>query len=371
MIWTREEYLAHMTFQGSEREMFCELFGPLKMLEDEWRTAGVDEDIISLRAFGWDGVMMGSVPFSTGARTGIEPRVLSDSDTETVSIDAMGRKMRLSKKCATIALPFTYPVEGPDDWERVRGWYDFTDERIDREALARLKKKRDEGALTVLFIPGGYDELRGLMGEENLCYAYYDEPEMVTDMLTAMADMLCRGLERVMDTVGVDVISVHEDMAGISGPMLGPDLFRRFVSPYYRRVWDMALEGGARLFSQDSDGNILPLIDEMLNAGINCIYPAEPKAGMDIRALRQKYGRRLAFKGGIDKFALLGGREAIDRELEYKLCPELMGGGTVFGLDHRIPNGVKAEDYAYYARRGRRLLGLGEIVPGEHVRMAF
>lgn len=37
MIWTREEYLAHMTFEASPREMFCELFGPLVGLDAEWR----------------------------------------------------------------------------------------------------------------------------------------------------------------------------------------------------------------------------------------------------------------------------------------------------------------------------------------------
>ena len=53
MIWTREEYLAHMTFEASPREMFCELFGPLVGLDAEWRAQGASEDEISLRAFGW------------------------------------------------------------------------------------------------------------------------------------------------------------------------------------------------------------------------------------------------------------------------------------------------------------------------------
>lgn len=371
MIWTREEYLSHMTFHGSPREMLCELFGPLKMLEDEWRAVGEREEEISLAAFGFDSVKYAAVPFHAYARTGLTGRVISDSDTETVSIDAMGRKTRLSKKCATIALPFSYPVETPEDWERVKHWYAFEDARVDTQALKRLRHAHDEGTLTVLFMPGGFDEPRGLMGEVNLCCAYYDEPEMVEDMMDTLGRLMVEGLERVMDIVPVDVISVHEDMAGLSGPMIGPKLFRQFVSPYYRRVWDTAKQGGAQLFSQDSDGNILPLIDEFLEAGINCIYPAEPKAGMDIRALREKYGTRLAFKGGLDKFALLKGPEAIDRELDYKLCAPLTGGGTVFGLDHRIPNGVTMENYRYYVNGARKRLGSGPCGNAPHVRMAF
>lgn len=371
MLWTREEYLSHMTFQGTGREMFTELFGLLISLDREWKSQGASDSEIRLEAFGWDAVKYAGASFDVSAHTGITPRVLSDSETEQVSIDAMGRRTRLSKKCATIALPFSYPVETPEDWDRVRSWYRFTDDRLDRERLKELKRLKSEGTLILFWMPGGFDEPRNLMGEENLCCAYYDEPEMLEDMLSALGDLCVQGLERVMEEVSVDVLCVHEDMAGRSGPMIGPKLFRRFVSPYYRRVWDLARQGGAQLFSQDSDGNIEALLDEMLDAGINCIYPCEPQAGMDMMKLRKKYQNRLAFKGGIDKFALRGSFEDIRLELEYKMASPLTGGGTVFALDHRIPNGVPIENYRYYVRLGRELLGLPPCEPSPHVRMAF
>lgn len=371
MIWDREEYISHMTFRGSRREMFCELFGPLKMLEDEWRSQGAAEDEISLERFGWDSVRYAWVPFDVSPVTGIEPRIISESDTETVSIDRMGRSMRLSRKCATIPLPFSWPVRTPEDWDRVRKWYEFREERIDVSALKQMKQMRKEGSLVLLSMPGGFDEPRGLMGEEALCYALYDEPEMVADMLRTFGELMKRGLERILEVTGIDVLSVHEDMAGISGPMIGPNAVRQFISPYYKSVWDLAREGGAVIFSQDSDGNIEPVLDELVEAGINCIYPVEPKAGMDMVRLRKKYGTRLAFKGGIDKFALRGTEQEIDRELNYRLDPILLGGGTVFGLDHRIPNGVTIGSYRHYVREGRRILGLPQSVPSPHVRMAF
>jgi uroporphyrinogen-III decarboxylase len=66
----------------------------------------------------------------------------------------------------------------------------------------------------------------------------------------------------------------------------------------------------------------------------------------------------LALLGGIDKHVLRGSREDIDRELEYKMQPFMRTGGTVFGLDHRIPNGTPLENYRYYVRQGREILGL-------------
>ena len=79
---------------------------------------------------------------------------------------------------------------------------------------------------------------------------------------------------------------------------------------------------------------------------------------MDIVELRKKYGNRLAFKGGIDKHVLRGTKEDIRRELEYKLQPIMQAGGTVFGLDHRIPNGTPLENYIYYVETAREILNL-------------
>ena len=371
MLWTRDEYLDHLTFKGSRREMFAELFGPLIGLDAEWRSQGASEDEISLKAFGWDAVRYKNCRFAAGAVTDITPRIISETDTEQVSIDSMGRTMRLSKKCSTIPLPFSYPVETPEDWDKIRHWYGFSEQRIDMEYIKTLKKYRDEGYLICANMPGGFDEPRQLLGEENLCYAVYDEPEMLHDMLNTFAETAIKGFERIMEYVPIDLLCVHEDMAGISGPLMGPKAVREFIAPYYKKVWNVAKQGGARLFSQDSDGNMEAVIDEFIEAGINCMLPAEPKAGMDIVKLRKKYGTKLAFLGGIDKFALRGSIDDIKTELEYKLCDTTMGGGTIFALDHRIPNGVPIENYRFYVKYGRELLNLPPAEPFEHIRMAL
>lgn len=91
---------------------------------------------------------------------------------------------------------------------------------------------------------------------------------------------------------------------------------------------------------------------------------------MDVVALRKKYGNRIALMGGIDKHVLRQSKEAIDRELEYKLQSCMLGGGMVFGLDHRIPNGTPLENYRYYVQRARELLSITDTEKGWG-RMAF
>ena len=255
-------------------------------------------------------------------------------------------------------LPLDFPLREAEDWLRLKPLFQFCEERIDRQAVATARHRQSEGALVMGRIPGGWDIARELMGEERACLAYYTEPEMMHDILETVAETAVKVFERVTEEVVIDQLFVHEDMAGKSGPMIGPTQVREYLQPYYRRVWDLLSQRGTRIFNLDSDGNILPIIDLLLEGGVNTIHPMEPAAGMDVVALRERYGRRLAMLGGIDKFVLRGSKADIRRELEYKMQPAMQQGGMVFGLDHRIVNGTPLENYRYYVSLGRELLGL-------------
>lgn len=375
MIWKRDEYLDHMTFQHSKGELFVSLFEPLSQLLNEWRQQGATEDELSQRAFGWDSVQYALLPVKTHAITDIQPRVISENAQEKVFIDGLGRLMKLCKNTADIPLPQKYVVETEDDWRKIKHWFEFREDRVDYEKLKQLSKAQKEGTMIVAAIgsglPGGFDGPRELMGEENLCYAYYDMPEMIEDMLNTFADTCLKVFERASDYVTIDMLHVHEDLAGKSGPLIGKTQIQEFLNPYYHKVWDPLKQRGARLFSQDSDGNMESVIDDFLDCGLNFMYPCEPQAGMDIVELRQKYGHKVAFQGGLDKFMLRGTKEDIRRELEYKIRPELLGGGMIWGIDHQLYNGVSLENYWYFVNLGREMLGLPPAEPCEWVRMAF
>lgn len=171
---------------------------------------------------------------------------------------------------------------------------------------------------------------------------------MIQDMLNTVADTQLRVWERVCDQIQIDILFVHEDMAGKNGPMMGPDHVQAFIVPYYRRVWNSLKSRGVRLFDQDSDGDIRVLIPAFLEAGVNCMHPMEPGSHMDLVTVRETYGDKLAFYGGLDKHVLRESKQDILSELERKIPPMLNTGGCVLALDHRIPNGTPLENYRYY-----------------------
>jgi hypothetical protein len=102
MVWNREDYINHMTFNNTGKELFCELFGPLVGLPEQWAAQGASEDEINLSAFGWESVNFKHVSGYTGAITGIEQKILEETDEYIISSDYKGRKNKLFKKSATI-----------------------------------------------------------------------------------------------------------------------------------------------------------------------------------------------------------------------------------------------------------------------------
>jgi len=343
----REEYLDIMTFRRPGI-LFTELFGPLIGLKEEWEHQGASPAELDFSAFRYRCEARFSIPVVTGRLGGYPEELIEETDEHRIWRDGLGRTMNLPKGYATLPLPLDYPVRTMDDWLKIRPWYEYSEARFPENWEEAAHRARRDGKVICVSIPGGFDEPRQLMGDAGLCIAYYEQPELVHAILQTIGDMVVRVLERVSAAIPIDVLCVHEDMAGNLGPLAGPSQVREFIVPYYRRVWEMLAGRGTRLFEQDSDGNMCPVVDDFLDAGVTVMFPMESRAGMDIVRLRQQYGTRLAFKGGIDKFCLTAGPEAIRRELEYKIPPMVRTGGCVLSLDHRIPNGTPLAHYRYY-----------------------
>lgn len=352
----RESYLDYMTFRRPGPVLFDEIFGPLVGLREEWGVQGATSADLDLSAFRYRRALTHHVRVNTGWMGGPPPEILQDTYDFTLGTDRYGRRVKLIKHSATLPLPLNHPVGSMDDWLRVKPHYTFSEGRFQPGWKEDALRAREAGQVVSVGIPGGFDEPRQLMGEETLCEAYYAQPEVIHDMLATMEDTAVQTLGRVCEAVPVDQLHVHEDMAGKSGPLAGPRQVTGFIAPYYRRVWDVVRAHGARLFSQDSDGDMDPVIPAFLEGGINLMYPMEPAAGMDIVKVRAQYGSRLALMGGIDKHVIRRSREEIVAELEYKIPSMVRTGGCVLGLDHRIPNGTPLANYRFYVQKAWEII---------------
>ncbi len=345
----RDEYLDHMTFKTNKRPLFTEIFGPIIGLKEEWEAQGATPEELDFSAFNYRAPKIDGIAVNTW-RLNAWSKTISETDTVIRYQDDLGRKLTLEKGFASLPLPQSYPVKTMDDWLAIKPRYQFSEARLEGDWERQAWKAGEKGEALTLEIPGGFDEPHQLMGEEELCCAYYEQPELIHDMLDTIGAMLVEVCDRVCDRVPVDILRVHEDMAGKSGPLAGPRQIDEFIKPYYRRVWDRLQERGTRLFDQDSDGDMNNVIQSFIDAGVNCMHPIEPAANMDMVKIRETYGTQLAFYGGIDKHVLRRSKQEIEQEIAYKVPPMLESGGCVLALDHRIPNGTPLENYRFYIK---------------------
>ncbi len=152
-------------------------------------------------------------------------------------------------------------------------------------------------------------------------------------------------------------IWIYDDIGANAGPMISPRTFERVFQRLLAEMVSAYKAAGASFVVFHSDGNILPLLDMIVDAGVDAVQPVEPKAGMDILALRRRYGDRLALIGGLDNAHVLpsGDRARIEADLERVLAAGREG-GLVVG-SHSIGPDVPVAAYDYLSEledaRGR------------------
>jgi uroporphyrinogen decarboxylase len=194
---------------------------------------------------------------------------------------------------------------------------------------------------------GFFGPLRNLMGVENLCLAFYDQPALVERMMEQRADAIIQITGEILRHTSFEVFCFWEDMAYKHGPLIGPDLYRRFALKHYRRVCDWLRSRGIRHIWLDSDGDIHSLIPIWLEAGINGLWPFEVQAGMDVVQVRSTYGHDLVLVGGIDKRAIAIGGETMRTEVD-RVCVLLEDGGYIPELDHAAPPDISWPSFCEY-----------------------
>jgi uroporphyrinogen decarboxylase len=204
---------------------------------------------------------------------------------------------------------------------------------------------------------GLYSFLRRLMGTENACTVFYDDPGLAHDILGYLTDYLIEILRRALEDVEVDYFNYFEDFAYKTGPLIGPNIFRKFLASRYRRINDFLREQGIRHIWLDSDGNTEVLLPLLIDVGVNFHWPLERAANMDPLRIRKEYGHDLGLGGGIDKRELTKGRKEIDDELHKILPPLLADGGFIPTIDHAVPPDISYDNFQYYLEVKRRLLG--------------
>ena len=96
-----------------------------------------------------------------------------------------------------------------------------------------------------------------------------------------------------------------------------------------------------------TDGNVLSLIDMVMDAPIDCYDPIEPAAGMELSYFKEKYGSQVCLKGNVDCAQTLTFGSVDDTVKETKECLRIgmPGYGYILSSSNSIHSSVKPENY--------------------------
>jgi uroporphyrinogen-III decarboxylase len=292
-----------------------------------------------------------------------EPQLMDEDERTLTVLNAAGQTVKFLKDSTGNMPMFTdWPVKDRATWEEYK-------KQLDPHAPGRWPDDWDacvdhvngfDGPIG-LQIGGFFGFLREWVGSERILYMFYDDPSLIEDMMDQMLYLATEVIKRVVKDIKVDIALYWEDMCYKAGPLISPDMVRRFMVPRYKQITELLHEKGVEFICLDCDGNIESLIPLWLDCGINYMWPLEVAAGNDAVALRKEYGKDLILSGAIDKRALAKDKLAIREEVYAKVPFLLEQGGYFPTTDHAVPPDVSLENYQYYINTIREVAGLGKI----------
>jgi len=192
---------------------------------------------------------------------------------------------------------------------------------------------------------------RGSM--QNLLMDYILDPQLVHDLARIATDFDKAAIDLALQ-VGVDVIVMPGDLAGEHTTIMSPQHFREFIKPYHKELVDHTHQRGAKIVKH-TDGNIWPILDDLLEVGFDGIHPIQPQC-MDIAEVKEHVAGRACIVGNIDcrHLLVLGTEEEVEASVKETMEKAAPGGGYIISSSNSIHPNCKPENYIAMVRAAHR-----------------
>jgi len=241
----------------------------------------------------------------------------------------------------------TYPVDGPirtlQDVENYIPPDPLKPGRYD--SIERAVKEHSGKKALVLHLNDVFSIPSRLMPFETFLIKVFEEPEIIKALVKMSVDI---NLEMAKEAVkrGIKIVYTGDDFAYNSGPIISPPKFREIFYPELKRVVAGYKELGL-LVIKHTDGDIMPILDMIIDSGFDCLDPIDPIAGMDLQQVKTDYGSRICLKGNVDCAKTLSFDTEKETIEETKDCLDkaMPGGGYILSSSNSIHSAVKPQNY--------------------------
>ena len=187
-------------------------------------------------------------------------------------------------------------------------------------------------------IPSG-DELTKFV------YRIADEPEKVKEEAQKRVDHALEKATRIKQHGGLDGFALCSDYCFNNAPFLRPRMFSEFITPYLVQLIQGYKEMGFYVIKH-TDGNIMPIIDDLLAAEPHALHSLDPQGGVDIAQIKREYGDRVCLIGNVNCGLMdTGTEDEVIKSARYALKRGMPGGGYIFSTSNCIYTGMQLSRY--------------------------
>ena len=215
---------------------------------------------------------------------------------------------------------------------------------------ARALRASTDRAIIGLFGGNLLETSQFLFGIANIMMLLASEPKRVHRFLDKLVEMHLENLEKFLTAVGpyIDIILFGDDLGMQTGPQLSPRMYRTFLHPRYKVMWERAKQLAEVKIMLHCCGGVYPLLPGLIDAGLDIIQPVQSSArDMEPERLKNEFGKDLClWGGGCDTQAVLpwGTPEEVAEDVRSNVDILARGGGFVFQQVHNVMADVPPEN---------------------------
>lgn len=177
------------------------------------------------------------------------------------------------------------------------------------------------------------------------CGRIADDPQGLKDDAQRMVDDAITRAEQLRGNTALGGFAMCADYCLNDGPFLSPDMFAEFVAPYLAQTVAAYREMGFYTIKH-TDGNIMPIADQLVAAKPHALHSIDPQGGVDIAEMKRLYGDRICLVGNVNCGMLdTGTDEECVESARYCLRNGMPGGGYVFSTSNCIYTGMDLRRY--------------------------
>jgi uroporphyrinogen decarboxylase len=323
------------------KEIICDRFALQEGIRDHDPFFDLEREIRLQRFLGYDYVRCGLDDFDMPLDR------LSVADTS--EIGRVGGREFINEKKG--------PITSWEEFEK----YPWPDPLACNSSQLEWYEKNLPGDMCVIG-SGGFahfaEYLSWLMGYETLCYALYENRELVEAISRKLEDIYEAVIRRLLEFDRVKIIWGSDDMGFRGGPLISPDDLREFVLPGHKLMAGLSHQAG-RPYLLHSCGNLDLIMEDLIEAvGIDARHSFEDTIE-DVVTANKRYGDRIAMLGGIDvDFLCRSSEQEIRSRVRQTLDQCMPGGGYCLGSGNSIANYIPVDNYLVMLDEGRRYVAI-------------